>query len=77
MNQSDYLAQDAVGLAGLIAKREVSAAEVLEAAIARMDQVNPKINAVIYSLVDEARALAAKGTPGGPLGGGQRGDRHG
>jgi len=32
-----------------------------------MDRVNPKINAVIYSLVDEARALAAKGTPSGPL----------
>ena len=29
MEQSDYLEHDAVGLAGLIARREVSAADVL------------------------------------------------
>src|SRR3989442_715370 len=69
MKEADYLAHDAVGLAELIARKEVSAAEVLEAAIARMEAVNPKINAVILSLVDEARATAAKGTPAGPLGG--------
>ena len=69
MNQSDYLAQDAVGLAGLVAKKQVSAAEVLEAAIARMAEVNPQINAVILDLSDEARAQVVGGTPAGPLGG--------
>ncbi|HZZ36285.1 MAG TPA: amidase [Caulobacteraceae bacterium] len=69
MKPAEYLAQDAVGLADLIARKEVSAAEVLEAAIARMEAVNPKVNAVIRPLVDDARALAAKGTPAGPLGG--------
>ena len=69
MNQADYLKQDAVGLAGLIAGREVSAAEVLEAAVTRMEAVNPKVNAVVLSLVDEARAQVKDGTPAGPLGG--------
>jgi amidase len=66
MDQADYLAQDATGLAELIKKREVSAGEVLEAAIARMVKVNPKINAVTLDLSDQARAA----TPAdGPLSG--------
>ncbi|MDQ0463681.1 Asp-tRNA(Asn)/Glu-tRNA(Gln) amidotransferase A subunit family amidase [Caulobacter ginsengisoli] len=66
MNQADYLAQDATGLADLIKRREVSAGEVLEAAIARMAEVNPKINAVTLDLSDQARAA----TPAdGPLSG--------
>jgi amidase len=69
MNPSDYLAQDAVGLAGLIARREVSAAEVLEAALARAEAVNPKLNAIILSMADEARASVRDGAPQGPLGG--------
>jgi amidase len=69
MNQHDYQAQDAVGLAALVAGKHVSAAEVLDAALARMEAVNPKLNAVILSLADQARAEVAKGTPSGPLGG--------
>ena len=69
MNQSDYLAQDAVGLADLIARREVSAAEVLDAALARTAAVNPKLNAVTLLLAEEARAQVRGGAPAGPLGG--------
>ncbi len=69
MNQSDYLSQDAVGLADLIGRREVSAAEVLEAALARTEAVNPKLNAVTRLMADEAHAVAQSGTPAGPLGG--------
>lgn len=66
MNEADYLAQDATGLADLIKRREVSASEVLAAAIARMAKVNPKINAVTVDLSDRARAE----TPAdGPLSG--------
>jgi len=46
MNFEDYRRQDAVGLAGLVAGGQVSAGEVLDAAVARMAEVNPKINAV-------------------------------
>jgi len=69
VNQADYQAQDATGLAALIAGKQVSAAEVLDAAVARMEQVNPTLNAVILDLTDQAKALLARGTPTGPLGG--------
>src|SRR5665213_3345050 len=69
MNQSDYLSQDAVGLADLIARREVSAAEALEAALTRTEVVNPNLNAVTLLLADEARAAVKGGAPAGPLGG--------
>jgi amidase len=69
MTRDDYMSQDAVGLAALIVKREVSAAEVLEAAIARLAEVNPKVNAVTLDLADRARRQVASQTPTGPLGG--------
>ena len=69
MNQTDYLAQDAVGLAALIAAREVGAAAVLEAALARAETVNPAINAITLLLADQARAAVKAGAPTGPLGG--------
>ena len=70
MNEDDYLACDAVGLAERIARREVSAAEALEAALARMAKVNPKINAVTMDLSERARAEAARaGDKAGPLAG--------
>lgn len=68
MKQSDYLEHDAVGLAGLIARREVSAAEVLEAAVGRLEAVNPAINAVIYTDLAAARAEAGQARAG-PLAG--------
>ncbi|MBS0333813.1 MAG: amidase, partial [Proteobacteria bacterium] len=55
MDFADYRRHDAVGLAELIARREVSAGELLDAAIARMAEVNPKINAVTMDLTDRAR----------------------
>jgi amidase len=48
MRFEEYRKHDAVSLAELIAKREVSAKEVLEAAIARAEQVNPAINAIVH-----------------------------
>ena len=55
MKFEDYRAQDATGLAALVARREVSAAELLDAAAERMAQVNPKINAVTLNLAERAR----------------------
>ncbi len=69
MNQADYLSQDAVGLANLISRGEVAATEVLEAALARTDAVNPRLNAVTQRFDKAARALVKNGTPSGPLGG--------
>jgi Asp-tRNA(Asn)/Glu-tRNA(Gln) amidotransferase A subunit family amidase len=68
MTEDDYLAQDAMGLANLIGDREVSPREVLEAALARMAKVNPKINAITLDLSDRARA-ETDGELDGPLAG--------
>jgi len=68
MKQDEYLAHDAVGLAGLIAEGAVTAAEVLEAAIERAEAVNPTINAITLPMYEQARRLAAD-PPVGPLSG--------
>ncbi|GAB3761417.1 amidase [Nocardioides ginsengisegetis] len=50
---------DAVGLVDRIQRREVSVPEVVEAAILRVEKVDPQLNAVAYEAFDRARAEAA------------------
>ena len=69
MRFDEYRKHDATALAALIAKREVSPAEVLETAIARAEQVNPAINAIVHKQYERARKEIAAGLPGGPLAG--------
>jgi len=64
----DYTKQDAIDLAGMIASGDVSASEVLEAAINRAAQCNLQLNAIVTTMYDQAREVAAKG-PSGPLAG--------
>ncbi|MBY4574017.1 amidase [Gordonia paraffinivorans] len=66
--------QTAVELAQRISSREVSPTEVAEAAVARVDAVNPSVNAIIdfdrEQVLADAAALTdqvAKGEPLGPL----------
>jgi len=49
----------ATELAQRIARRELSSAEVVDAHLARIDAINPALNAVVRVLADEARAAAA------------------
>ena len=51
----DYVQYDGLGLAELIAKREVHPKEVLEAAILRAERLNPELNAIVTPLYDYAR----------------------
>lgn len=51
----DYVQYDGLGLAALIAKREVEPKEVLEAAIDRAESLNPELNAIVTPLYDYAR----------------------
>jgi amidase len=67
MKFDEYRKHDAVALRNLIAKGEVTAAETLEAAIARAEQVNPAINAIVCKQYDQARAAVATALPDGPL----------
>src|SRR5450759_4883431 len=51
--------QSASSLAKLIASKQVSSNDVVEAHLARIAEVNPKVNAIVRVLADEARAAAA------------------
>ena len=66
--------QSASELAAMIAGKEVSSVEVIDAHLARIEQVNPHLNAITRVLADEARAGAkaadaslASGDALGPL----------
>ena len=64
----EILDLDAVAQADLVRRREVTPLELVDAAIARIERVNPQINAVIIPLFEKARLLAQSGTlPQGPL----------
>jgi amidase len=58
---------DATGLAAAVRDGVVSAAEVLEHALARLDERNPGLNAIVNRRDDEARAEVAAGLPDGPF----------
>lgn len=49
-------------LAELIRAREIEPIEVIDATIARIERLNPQLNAVIHRLFDKARAQALSGT---------------
>ena len=56
---SDIWQLSTTELAQRIASRQISSAEAVDAHLARIDAVNPALNAVVRVLADEARASAA------------------
>jgi amidase len=70
MGSLDNLADlDATAQAELVRRREVKAAELVEAAIQRIERLNPTLNAVITPMYDEALAAARGRAPEGPFAG--------
>lgn len=67
MGFSEYAEHDGLGLAALVAKGEVSPAELVEAAIERIERHDGALNAVVYRAYDEARRTAAGDLPDGPF----------
>lgn len=63
----DFSSHDAIGLTQLVRSGDVSAPELVEAAIAQVERLDGKINAVIYRNFDQARAVAAGPLPDGPF----------
>ncbi|MGA0541463.1 amidase [Neotabrizicola sp. VNH66] len=63
----DLGATDATELAGLVARREVSPDELLDAALAAVEARNPAINAVVLMQEQVARRSIAAGLPQGPF----------
>jgi amidase len=59
---------DAVAMADAVRTGRTTASALVEAAIARLEKVNPQLKAVAYPNFDRARAAAAV-NPAGPLGG--------
>jgi len=64
---ADYERHDALGLAELVRRRQVSPSDLLEAAIARVEARNSRVNAVTMPLYDYGRAAIAAGLPDGPF----------
>lgn len=60
---------DSLGLAELVRTRTVSASELLEAAIARAEALNPQLNFMAQKHYDYARKAIAAGLPQGPFSG--------
>lgn len=55
MTFEEYRRYDALGLAGLVQKKEIEASELLEIAIRRAEEVNPKINSLSQKLYELGR----------------------
>src|SRR3989440_4050810 len=67
MRFAEYERHDGLGLAALVARREVKPEELLEAAISRVEARNPAVNAVTMKLYDYGRQAIAAGLPDGPF----------
>src|SRR6202166_242609 len=64
---NEYGNFDAVGLADLVRRKQVSATELLDEAIARTAKVDPQINAVVVKHYDYAQRQIENGLPDGPF----------
>src|SRR3712207_1775824 len=64
---TDLAALDATAQAELVRGGEASPAELVEAAIGRIEALDPQLNAVIIPLVEKARDAAADDLPDGPF----------
>ena len=68
MTHEEYLAHDATGLAERVRERDVTPGELLDIALERIAALNPKVNAVVRLMEEDARRDAAR-PPSGPFGG--------
>lgn len=64
---TDFATLDATAQADLVRRKEVKPIELVEAAIGRIERLNPTINAVITPMFDLARQAASGPIPDGPF----------
>ncbi len=67
MGFTEYADYDGLGLAELVRRKEVTPAELVEAAIERIERHNGTLNAVVHEAYDEARATARGRLSDGPF----------
>jgi amidase len=69
MSADEFTLLDATAQAALVRRGEVAPIELVEMAIARIERLNPGINAVVTKMYDEARRIARGSLPAGPFSG--------
>jgi amidase len=65
MSADEFTLLDATAQAALVRRGEVAPIELVETAIARIERLNPGINAVVTKMYDEARRIARGSLPAG------------
>jgi amidase len=58
---------DGLGLAKLVRDKKIKPIELVDAAIARIEERNPHLNAVVWTMFDRARDMAKTKLPDGPF----------
>ena len=58
---------DATAQAELVRRKEIKPIELVDAAIERIERLNPRLNAVVTPMYDEARRVASGPLPDGPF----------
>ena len=67
MSLTEYAAYDALGLAGLVASKQVSPTELAQTAAAAIASINPAVNAVVEVYPDRIDGLDEKTLGAGPF----------
>ena len=66
---NEYASYDGLGLAELVARKEVRPEELVETALKAIETVNPKLNSVLQVLAEPALVEARGNLPSGPFSG--------
>jgi amidase len=67
MKLTEYAAYDALGLAELVARKQISAKELAATAVAAIEAINPAVNAVVETYPDRIDGLDEKSLGSGPF----------
>jgi amidase len=65
MSFKEYASFDGLALGRMVRDRQIAPAELMEAAIARAEKLNPKLNAIVFKDYDRALRAARDRKPGG------------
>lgn len=67
LRPDELLGYDALGLAELVRSKAVQPIELVDLAIARIEALNPNLNAIVTPMCDRARDAAQREIPAGPF----------
>lgn len=63
----EYTKYDALGLAELVRQKQITAKELVEAAVSQIEKHNPQLNAVVNKFYDEAEKQIQQASPSSPF----------